>query len=72
MLQIHIYQKVVIKFMMNVPVKKRGRPRKMPDAETLVRLYADHTSRELGEMYNTSPATIRAWICRIRKGGAND
>lgn len=53
--------------------KKGGRPSKRPKSEAeareLIDLYKTHTATELAERYDVKPATIRAWVSDLRKGG---
>lgn len=56
-------------------IKKGGRPSKRPKSEAeareLIELYKTHTATELAERYDVKPATIRAWVSDLRKGGAS-
>lgn len=47
--------------------KKRGRPSRCPDLETLNYLYINKTSREIGELLGVPRETVRGWIKRARK-----
>ncbi|WP_296110866.1 helix-turn-helix domain-containing protein [uncultured Alistipes sp.] len=55
--------------------KKGGRPAKRPKGEAemreLAELYQTHTATELAEKYGVKPATIRAWVSRMRKEGVS-
>lgn len=49
--------------------KKGGRPSRKPEDERiLLALYQEHTSRELGELYDVPAGTVRAWVSQARKG----
>lgn len=47
--------------------KRRGRPSKRPDTNTLAELYATHTMAEIAEKYGVGRATVHAWIADERK-----
>lgn len=57
------------------PLRDEGRikPRvmhsktKRPTDETLAKLYADHTAKEISEIYDVSVNTVRTWIQNARK-----
>lgn len=50
-----------------MPKKSIGRPTNRPDADTLGRLYAEHTPAEIGKMYGVSDSTVRCWILKYRR-----
>lgn len=47
--------------------KRRGRPSRCPDLETLNNLYMTKTSTEVAEMLGVPRDTVRGWIRRARK-----
>ena len=47
--------------------KQAGRISKRPDVDTLSKLYAEKSAREIAAMYGVSEATVRSWILRYRK-----
>lgn len=49
------------------PRKKSGKRSVKPDANTLSKLYEDHTMAEIAEMYGVSRNTVNYWIWRYRK-----
>ena len=53
--------------MFKMPKKPVGRPTNRPDADTLGRLYAEHTPPEIGKMYGVSDSTVRCWILKYRR-----
>lgn len=65
--------------MIEVKLKRGGRPSKRPTNEELANLYANFTAKEIGCMYEVPVATVRNWISKARKelnfnnnGGRND
>ncbi len=44
-----------------------GRPRTRPDDDLILRLYNDLTSRQIGMMFEVSPATVRSWVARAKQ-----
>lgn len=48
-------------------LKRRGRPSRCPDLETLNFLYTTKTTREIAEMMDVPRETVRGWIKRARK-----
>lgn len=47
--------------------KRRGRPSRCPDLDTLSDLYAVKTSTEIAELLGVPRDTVRGWIRRARK-----
>lgn len=47
--------------------KRRGRPSRCPDIDTLSDLYAVKTSTEIAELLGVPRDTVRGWIRRARK-----
>ena len=47
--------------------KRRGRPSRCPDLETLNDLYMTKTSTEIAELLGVPRDTVRGWIRRARK-----
>lgn len=47
--------------------KRRGRPSRCPDLETLNNLYMTKTSTEIAELLGVPRDTVRGWIRRARK-----
>lgn len=46
--------------------KRRGRHRIRPTEEELLKLYVNHTAKEIAEMYGVSNRTVEAWIYNYR------
>lgn len=46
---------------------KGGRPRTRPSDELILKLYRDLSSRQIGMMYEVSPATVRSWVLRAKQ-----
>lgn len=47
--------------------KRRGRPSRCPDLETLNFLYTTKTTTEIAEMMDVPRETVRGWIKRARR-----
>lgn len=47
--------------------KKRGRRTIRPSEEELAKLYANHTAKEIAEIYNVSVRTAESWVVYYRK-----
>lgn len=47
--------------------KQAGRTSKRPDVDTLSKLYAEKSARDISIMYGVSEATVRSWILRYRR-----
>lgn len=50
-----------------IDFKKRGPQRKRPDDDTLAELYRTKTVKEIADMFDVKPSTVRSWACIIRK-----
>ena len=46
--------------------KRRGRHRIRPTEEELLKLYVNHTAKEIAEMYGVSNRTVEAWVYNYR------
>ena len=46
--------------------KRRGRHRIRPTEEELLKLYVNHSAKEIAEMYGVSCRTVEAWIYNYR------
>lgn len=47
--------------------KKRGRPSRCPDLDTLNLLYTTKTTTEIAELMDVPRETVRGWIKRARR-----
>lgn len=47
--------------------KRRGRPSRCPDLETLNLLYTTKTTTEIAELMDVPRETVRGWIKRARR-----
>jgi hypothetical protein len=47
--------------------KRRGRPSRCPDLETLNFLYTTKTTTEIAELMDVPRETVRGWIKRARR-----
>lgn len=47
--------------------KRRGRPSRCPDMETLNLLYTTKTTTEIAELMDVPRETVRGWIKRARR-----
>lgn len=47
--------------------KRRGRPSRCPDLETLNFLYTTKTTKEIAELMDVPRETVRGWIKRARR-----
>lgn len=47
--------------------KRRGRPSRCPDLETLNLLYTTKTATEIAELMDVPRETVRGWIKRARR-----
>ena len=53
-------------------IPKKTKKTKRPPIEELAKMYAEHTTKELAEVYKVPEGTVKSWIYRYRHPKAEE